>query len=157
MNLMYSLGYMFSYMCNLFYDFFVIFIALVFLLWLLARGVGSLATPGNFDSLLLGRDLTQKICNNLYNVHKNNKNVLNIVREVHRLYTARTAQLVAGGPTTGEVLYIHPAIWGKTNGKSPIFQTLCRIRRCCMKNHVLARPKPDRTEYCRFPNPLLRF
>jgi hypothetical protein len=105
MNLMYSLGYMFSYMCNLFYDFFVIFIALVFLLWLLARGVGSLATPGNFDSLLLGRDLTQKICNNLYNVHKNNKNVLNIVREVHRLYTARTAQLVAGGPTTGEVLY----------------------------------------------------
>jgi hypothetical protein len=104
MNLMYSLGYMFSYMCNLFYEFFVIFIALVFLLWLLARGVGSLATPGNFDSLLLGRDLTQKICNNLYNVHKNNKNVLNIVREVHRLYTARTAQLVAGGPTTGEVL-----------------------------------------------------
>jgi hypothetical protein len=79
MNLMYSLGYMFSYMCNLFYDFSVIFIALVFLLWLLARGVGSLATPVNFDNLLLGRDLTRKIYNSLYNVHNNNKNVLNIV------------------------------------------------------------------------------
>jgi len=71
MNLMYSLGYMFSYMCNLFYDFFVIFFALVFLLWLLAQGVGSRATPVNFDSLLLGRALTQKIYNNLYNVHNN--------------------------------------------------------------------------------------
>jgi hypothetical protein len=37
MNLMYSHGSMFLHMFNLFYDFFVIFIVLVCLLWLLAR------------------------------------------------------------------------------------------------------------------------
>ena len=82
--------------------FLVIFIAFVFLLWLLARRVGPMGTPVNFDSLLLDRDLTQKLRNNLYNVHNNNNNVLKIVQKVHQLYTA---QLVAGGPVTGELLY----------------------------------------------------
>jgi len=50
---MYSFGYMFLHMCNLFYDFLVIFIALVFLLWLLAQRVVPMATPVNFDSPLL--------------------------------------------------------------------------------------------------------
>src|SRR5258706_4853123 len=105
MNLMYSLSYMFSHMCNLLYDFFVIFIALVVLSWLLAWQVGSIHTPVNFDSHLPDQDLTQKLHNKLYNVHNNNNNVLKFIRKVHQLYTRHTAQLVAGGPVTGELLY----------------------------------------------------
>ena len=60
-------------------NFFVISFALVFLLWVLAQGVGSLAIPVNFVNLLPGQNLTQRIYNNLYNVYNNNKNVLNIV------------------------------------------------------------------------------
>ena len=54
MNLMYSHGSMFLHMFNLFYDFSVIFIVLVCLLWLLAWQVVPFGTPVNFDSLLPG-------------------------------------------------------------------------------------------------------
>jgi len=84
--------------------FLVNFIAFVFLLWLLAWQVGPMGTPVNFDSLLLDWDLTQKLHNNLHNVHNNNNNVLKIVQKVHQLYTRHTAQLVAGGLVTGELL-----------------------------------------------------
>jgi len=76
---MYSFCFMLSHMCNLVCDFFVIFIALVFLLWLLAQRVGSIHSPVNFDSLLPDRDLTQKLHNNLYNVYNNHNNVLQII------------------------------------------------------------------------------
>ena len=62
--------------------------------------------PVNFDSPLPDRDLTQKLHNKLYDVHNNNNNVLENFRKMYRLYTRRTAQLAAGGPVSGELLYI---------------------------------------------------
>ncbi len=106
---MYSLSSMFLHMCNLLYDFFVIFIVLVCLLRLLARRVGPIGSPANFDSLLPDRDLTRKLHNKLYNMRNNNNNVLKIVRKVHQLYTSCTVQLVVGGPVTGELLYL--SLW----------------------------------------------
>jgi len=91
-------------MCSLVYDFFVIFIAVVCLLWLLAWGVVPIGTWVNCDSLLLDRDLTQKLHNNLYNVDNNNNNVLKTVQKVHQLYTRHVVQLVAGGLTSGKLL-----------------------------------------------------
>jgi len=59
-----------------------------------------MGTPVNFDSPLLDRDLTQKLHNNFYNVHNNNKNVLKMFQKMYLLSTKRTAQLVAGGLVT---------------------------------------------------------
>ena len=70
----------------------------------LAQRVVPMGTPVNFDSPLLDRDLTQKLQNNFYNVHNNNKFVLKLFQNMYRLSTRRTAQLVAGGPVTGELL-----------------------------------------------------
>src|SRR5258706_5940702 len=109
MNSMYSLSSMFLHMCNLLYDFVVIFIVLVCLLRLLARRVGRIGSLANFDSLLPDRDLTRKLHNKLYNMRNNNNNVLKIVRKVHQLYTSCTVQLVVGGPVTGELLYL--SLW----------------------------------------------
>ena len=63
--------------------------------------------PVNFDSPLPDGDLTQKLHNKLYDVHNNNNNVLENFRKMYRLYTRRTAQLAAGGPVSGELLYIY--------------------------------------------------
>ena len=63
-------------------------------------------THGNtcqFESQLLDWDLTQKLHNNLYNVHNNNTNVLKVVWKVHQLYTRCMAQLAIGGLVTGQV------------------------------------------------------
>ena len=106
MTLMYNFSNMFLHMCNLLCDFFVIFIALVFLLWLLAQWVVPMGTPVNFDNPLLDWNFTQKLHNNFYNVYNNTKNVLKLTQNIYQLSTRHTAQLVAGGPVTGELLYI---------------------------------------------------
>jgi len=103
---MYGLSFMFLHMCNLLYDFSVIFIALICLLWLVARRVVFISTHVNFENVLQDRDLTQKLHNNSYNVHNNNNNLLKFVWKVHQLYMRHMAQLVAGGLVTSELLYI---------------------------------------------------
>ena len=79
MNSMNDSSCMFSHMCNLLYDFLVIFIVLVCPLWLLARRVVLIGTPANFDNLLPDRDLTQKLHNKLYYMHNNNNNILKFI------------------------------------------------------------------------------
>ena len=103
---MYSHDSMFLHMFNLFYDFSVIFIVLVCLLWLLAEWVVPFRTPVNFDNLLLGWDLPQKLHNKFYNVCNNNNNVSKFIQKIYQLYTTCQTQLVAGGWASGELLYV---------------------------------------------------
>ena len=104
MTSMYNFSNMLLHMCNLLCDFFVIFSALVFLLWLLAQQVVPMDTPVNFDNPLLDRNFTQKLHNNFYNVYNNNENVLKLTQNIFQLSTRPAAQLVAGGLVTGELL-----------------------------------------------------
>ena len=63
--------------CVVYYMYFsVIFTILLCLSLLLARWVVPVGTCAKIDSLLLDRVLTQKICNNLSEMHNNNKNIL---------------------------------------------------------------------------------
>ena len=70
-----------SYTCMVYYIYFsVISIALLCLLFWLAWWVVPVGMPAKIDSLLLDQVLTQKLCNNLDNVHNNNKIIFQNIR-----------------------------------------------------------------------------
>ena len=106
MNL-YHLTYMLLLMSSLFYDFLVIFLCLLCLPLLLARGVVTTGTPVKFESLLPVWVLTEKFCNRLLRVRNNSINILWVVSIMYLLCTRCTGPMVAGGPVSGEVQYFY--------------------------------------------------